>query len=135
MRRQTPLETVWRDQAEGKDYYGTRAVPMIFFRKTGVCVFHRRSDLKHVDLEEQLRQEQEKYRAATEGANLRVYEYDIRSHTIYSAGARTRKLFGVPSAVMTRDVPESHPAGVSRRKTTQRVRCVFSPAWTAERKS
>ena len=54
---------------------------MNFFDKSAYAFFI--DDLsEHIDLEEQLRQEQEKYRAATEGANLRVYEYDIRSHTI-----------------------------------------------------
>ena len=36
----------------------------------------------HVEMEGKLHQEEEKYKAATEGANLRVYEYDIQSHTI-----------------------------------------------------
>ncbi|MCI2049750.1 MAG: response regulator [Lachnospiraceae bacterium] len=100
---ETPLETIWHDQARGKTF-SVKAVPMIFSGKQAYAFFI--DDLtEHVDLEEQLRQEQEKYRAATEGANLRVYEYDIRSHTIYLP-EHAQKLFGVPSAVIP-NVPES----------------------------
>ena len=56
-------------------------------------------------LEEQLRQEKEKYRAAIEGANLRVYEYDILSRTILLP-EHARRLFGASSSVLT-GVPDS----------------------------
>ena len=103
LRGETPLETTWRDKVRGKSYE-VKAVPMNFFGKQAYAFFI--DDLtKHLDLEEQLRQEQEKYRAATEGANLRVYEYDIRNHTI-TLPEHSRKLFGVPEAFIT-NVPDS----------------------------
>jgi len=103
LRGDAPLETVWHDASREKAY-GTKVVPMDFFGKRAWAFFV--DDLtKHIDLEEQLRQEQEKYRAATEGANLRVYEYDIRNHTIVLP-EHARKLFGVPSNVLS-DVPEA----------------------------
>jgi len=103
IRGETPLETVWQDLSRGRTY-GVKAVPMTFFEKPAYAFFI--DDLtEHFDLEEQLRQERERYRAATEGANLRVYEYDIASRTI-RLPEHARRLFGVPSATVT-DVPDS----------------------------
>jgi len=98
-----PLETVWTDPSRNRTY-GVKAVPMSFFDKSAYAFFI--DDLtEHFDLEDQLRQEQEKYRAATEGANLRVYEYDIRRHMIILS-EHARKLFRKSSSVIT-DVPET----------------------------
>lgn len=91
LRGDESLETVWYDESREKTY-GTKVVPMNFFDKRA-CAFFVDDLTKHIDLEEQLLQEQEKYRAATEGANLRVYEYNIQSHTIVLP-EHARKLFG-----------------------------------------
>jgi PAS domain S-box-containing protein len=100
---EAPMEKIWRDSSRGK-IYGVKAVPMRFFEKAAYAFFI--DDLTgRIDLEKELRLEQEKYRAATEGANLRVYEYDIKSHTIILP-EHARKLFGVPSAIVT-GIPES----------------------------
>jgi PAS domain S-box-containing protein len=118
---ETPLETVWQDPSRGRTY-GVKAVPMQFFEKQAYAFFI--DDLtKHINLEEQLRQEREKYRAATEGANLRVYEYDIPTRTIHLP-EHARRLFGVPSATI-RDVPESILPQF-QEKDWQRVRAFFS---------
>ncbi len=103
LRANAPLETVRYDASREKTF-STKAVPMNFFGKRA-CAFFIDDLTKHIDLEKQLRQEQEKYRAATEGANLRVYEYNIRSHTIVLS-EHARRLFGVATNVIS-DVPES----------------------------
>mgnify|MGYP003816289585 CR=1 FL=1 len=98
-----PMETIWNDTSRKKSY-DVKAVPMQFFDKSAYAFFI--DDLtEHIDLEEQLRQEQEKYRAATESANLRVYEYDIRSHTIILP-EHARKLFGQSSNIID-NVPDA----------------------------
>jgi len=97
------LETVWYDSSRGRTY-GVKAVPLTFYEKKAYAFFI--DDLTHhVDLEAALQQEQEKYRAATEGANLRVYEYDITSKTIFLP-EHARKLFGVSSSVIP-NIPDS----------------------------
>jgi len=68
-------------------------------------------------------QEQEKYRAATEGANLRVYEYDIVTHTI-RLSEHARKLFGVPSDTVT-NIPDSI-LPLFRNEDREAVRQFFS---------
>lgn len=126
---ETPLETSWHDPARNRTY-GVKAVPMKFFGKQAYAFFI--DDLtKHIDLEELLRQEQEKYRAATEGANLRVYEYDIRNHTIYLP-EHARKLFGVPSAVVT-GVPDS-VLPLFQAEDREAVRCFFARVERGEKK-
>jgi len=97
------LDTVWRDAARGK-YYGVKAVPLTFFEKSA-CAFFIDDLSEHISLEEKLRREQEKYRAATEGANLRVYEYDIPGRRILLS-EHARALFGSPSTVIE-NVPDS----------------------------
>lgn len=118
---ENPLETVWRDPSRRK-VYRVKAVPMEFFGKSAYAFFI--DDLTgRIDLKEELRLEQEKYRAATEGANLRVYEYDIKNHTIILP-EHSRKLFGVPSAVVT-GIPES-VLYLFYEKDYDRVRSFFS---------
>ena len=115
-----PLETIWKDPQRQRTYR-VKAVPMHFFEKLAYAFFI--DDLTdHIDLEKALQQEQEKYRAATEGANLRVYEYEIAAHTLILP-EHSRKLFGVSSCVV-RDVPETilplfHP------EDRERVRAFF----------
>jgi len=96
-------ETDWYD-AERNKTYEVKIVSLTMFGKPAYAFFI--DDLtRHVDLELALQQEKEKYRAATEGANLRVYEYDIVHHCIHLP-EHSRKLFGVPSAHIDH-VPES----------------------------
>jgi len=123
-----PLETVWNDPARGRTY-GVKAVPMSFFGKQAYAFFI--DDLtRHIDLEELLRQEKEKYRAATEGANLRVYEYDIREHVIILP-EHAQKLFGVPAAVI-RNVPDSLLSQF-QKEDIQRVREFFARVDSGEK--
>ena len=128
LRGEEPLETIWRDPARGKSY-GVKIVPMRFFEKRA-CAFFIDDLTKHIDMEERLRQEQEKYRAATEGANLRVYEYDIKSRTI-RLSEHSRRLFGAPDAVIT-DVPESI-LPYFYEKDHQRLRRFFSRVNSGEK--
>jgi len=98
-----PLDTEWYDQVRHKRY-AVRAVPMTFFNKQAYALFI--NDLtNHVQLEEALREERERYRAATEGANLRVYEYSILDHTI-TLPEHVRQMFGHEDAVL-HNVPEA----------------------------
>lgn len=71
----------------------------------------------HTELEQELNEERTKYRVATEGANLRVYEYDILKHCIHLP-EHSRKLFGVPQTDIG-NVPDSilhlfHPEDAGR---------------------
>lgn len=98
-----PLELEWYDEERAKTY-GMKSVPLTFFGKKAYAFFV--DDLtRHIKLEAALKQEKEKYRAATEGANLRVYEYDVRNHSI-NLPEHARKLFGVPHSHIEH-VPES----------------------------
>ena len=104
-------------------------MPMSFFGKQAYAFFI--DDLtRHIDLEELLRQEKEKYRAATEGANLRVYEYDIREHVIILP-EHAQKLFGVPAAVI-RNVPDSLLSQF-QKEDIQRVREFFARVDSGEK--
>ena len=103
MKGEEPLETEWYDAYRNK-YYEVKGVPMTFFGKKAYAFFI--DDLtQHRDLEQALAEEKEKYQAATEGANLRVYEYDILRHSIHLP-EHVRKLFNVPSRDIE-NVPES----------------------------
>jgi len=122
-------ETVWRDPVQGKNYR-VKAVPMRFFGRDAYALFA--DDLtQHIEMEERLRREQEKYLAATEGANLRVYEYDIANHTILLP-EHARVLFGVPSTVLT-GVPESI-LPCFREEDYGRVRRFFARVDSGEKK-
>ena len=121
IRGEEPLETVWHDPSREKTY-GVKAVPMNFFGKLA-CAFFIDDLTKHIDLEEQLRQEREKYRAATEGANLRVYEYDVARRTLHLP-EQAQKLFGATSAEVA-DVPDSILPQF-RAEDRERVRRFFS---------
>jgi PAS domain S-box-containing protein len=124
-----PLETVWHDPSRNKNY-GVKAVPMKFYDKSAYAFFI--DDLTgRINLEEELRLEQEKYRAATEGANLRVYEYDIKNHTAILP-EHSRNLFGVPSAVIT-GIPES-VLYLFYKEDYDRVRNFFSRVESGEKK-
>ena len=110
-----PLSTIWYDPIRKKSY-GVKIVPMNFFGKKAYANFI--DDLTaHVEMEGKLHQEEEKYKAATEGANLRVYEYDIQSHTIILP-EHAKKLFGVSTNVLP-NIPDSilwqfHPQDYDR---------------------
>ncbi len=60
---------------------------------------------RHISLKQELNEERTKYRLATEGANLRVYEYDIVNHCIHLP-EHSRKLFGVTEADIG-NIPDS----------------------------
>jgi len=115
------VETVSFDPFLHKNY-DIKVVPMDFFGKDALAFFI--DDMTtHVNLEEQLKLEQEKYRAATEGANLRVYEYDIPTHRIILP-EHARKLFGVDENVI-HDVPDSILPQF-RPEDQKRVRAFFA---------
>ena len=102
LKDERPLETEWFDETRNRTYK-VKAVPLTFLGKSAYAFFI--DDLtSHIKLEQVLAGEREKYRAATEGASLMVYEYDITTHSIdlppYSA-----KLFGVSEHV--ENVPEA----------------------------
>jgi len=122
------LETLWNDTTRDKSY-GIKAVPMKFFDKPAYAFFIE-DMTEHVDLEGRLKQEQEKYRAATEGANLRVYEYDIKTHTIILP-EHARKLFGVPSKIIN-NVPDSLMPEF-REEDHQRLRDFFARVNSGEK--
>jgi hypothetical protein len=109
---------------------------MNFFRKAGVRVFHRRSDLPHVDLEEAAPAGAGEVPAPPRRARIcgctSTISGAIRSILPEHAQKTVRR------AVRRRDpgVPESVLPECSRRKTTQNAgRSISSPAWTAERRS
>jgi PAS domain S-box-containing protein len=97
-----PFQTERYDEAK-KRTFEIKAVPMSFFGKDA-CAFFFYDMTHHAALEKKLKEEHQKYLSATEGANLRVYEYDIQKHTIdlpkYAAG-----LFGVAPHI--ENVPDS----------------------------
>ena len=98
-----PLNAEWYDSQCNK-YFEVKAVPMTFFGKKAYAFFI--NDLfYHKELERALEEEKGKYQAATEGANLRVYEYDIVHHSIHLP-EHARELFGVPNRDIE-NVPES----------------------------
>ena len=103
MQGEKDFETVWYDPSRSRTY-GVKTVPLTFYGKSAYAFFI--DDLTHhINLEAALQQAQDKYRAATESANLRVYEYDITSRTIFLP-EHSRRLFGVPSSIVS-DIPDS----------------------------
>ena len=96
------LETEWHDPMRNK-MYAVKVVPLTFFGKQAYAFFI--NDLtNHIRLEAALQEERERYRAATEGANLRVYEYNILEHTV-TLPEHVRQMFGHEEAVI-KNVPE-----------------------------